>query len=415
MTKALIRSILILAPFALAPPRAASACVVSAGDFNNDGIQDILLKGDVGAGQLVTVTVEQTQTKVHFPCPGGLNNVVFSPPLGTLDIRFANVNYNITGTLVGFSQSLFTKAGVVTIGGTGSLTANSAILVDFRGSVGGQILNVNLPPVIDNSALRVRADLGDGNDTVTVNSTGLITNGASVEVKMNGGTGAQAGANGFIFNQSGILDGRLLVDYEGGPQIDAFKGTLAGTIGPNGRLMARAALLGGNDGFIQKVNLNNFTVAAGGEVRFRVSGGDGGDIITFTRDTTVVGNTAINNGEIDVALDGGPGSDKFTVDLGSGGFTNNGIFRLRTDGDSGNDTTTVSLDLSAVSTNPKLDIFLGGESATDITTLNLNNNGANAAANYGPAASAIVHGGSGPLDKCTVTGNGLVTKLGCEQ
>ncbi len=414
MTKALIRTILAVAPLALLA-RPAHACTVTLADLDGDGVQDILLKADTNKHQIATITVEQTQTTITFQCPGGFNNRVFSPPLGVIDVRYADVNYNITGVLAGFHQAVYAKySSNFTLGGTGSLTANSSIYLDDRGGVGPQTLNVNLPPVIDNSALRVRTDLGDDTDQTNLTAAGLITGNSSVELRMTSGDGTRAGANGLTFNHSGqLMDGSLLVDFEGGPAIDLYKGTLGGEIGPNGRLTVRTYLGNGNDGFNQKINSSTFVVDPGGEVRYRVQGGDGNDIILFQRDTTIPLITAADNGELDVAIDGGPGADTITVDLAGGGMTYNGLLRLRVDGDSGNDVTKVLLDLAPASLTPKLDVFVGGESGNDTTTFNLNTNGA--PVDYGPAGAAIVHGGTGTTDKCVVGGvGGTVVTLGCE-
>jgi hypothetical protein len=414
-------------------PAAADSlpCTVTQNDVDLDGAPDLDVRGTTGK-QKLRVDINQTSTTVFLDCngdgtfgvgAGDINGVVFGPAQ-TFFIKlqgYDDITFNFTGDISGQAKNLAIKLGAginkINIGGTptapsvGKLLNNSALVVHIDGMVGPDTVNLMIPPVVDNSAILVRAETGDANDHVWVYSSGTITNGSIVDLKADLG----GSANSFHLLQSGVIaNATLQTDLQGGPGVlDIITNSLAGTIGAGGRFLFRAALNQGADKFTQNFDLGNLRILAGGEVRFRVDGEGGGDTLLFTRNGTSGTPLTLNAGVFDLGINGGSGSDKITVDLAGGGFVTTGTYRLHVDGALGSETIVLASDIAAAS-NPDLDVLVHGGSGTDVINFTFNNSGANGSSNYGPAGFAILDGGYFSGDKCTVTGNPLVHERNCE-
>jgi hypothetical protein len=438
------RWILALLPLVLAAagPLAAQdlPCTVTVGDPYHSGMVEVSFRGLVKNHNL-TLNIDQNGTQVRLDCDG---NGSFGGAASTGDVDFyfdaatygqiqrydvalfgptVNLNFNLAGDLTGLPKSIAVKGGYGTTNtnffnpasSPGKLLARSSMVTEFQGSGGFTKTYLWMPPVVDDSAVLFRVEDGDNNDHLYVTANGAIQNGSTAEVRFDGGNHfTYGGANRFDLNFGGTLtDSTLLLDaVTGNGLLDLANVSLAGTVGSGGRLIYQAALGKGADKFNAVFAQPSFSVASGGEARFHVDAGVGTQMINFYRTT----GGAINvGGVLDIAVNGGAGTDKIDLELGGAGFVCTGTFRVHLNGDAGNDTLTLAADLDAASS-PNLDILLHGAAGIDVLTLNLNNAGANAAANYGPAGAAIVDGGSGTLDVCTVAGapTPLVIKRNCE-
>jgi hypothetical protein len=146
-------------------------------------------------------------------------------------------------------------------------------------------------------------------------------------------------------------------------------------------------------------------------VTFRVLGGVGNDVLAVTRGATF-GSVYFPSGQVEADLKGGVGNDTLTVDLGGNALDAFGRLRLRADGGAGNDVLSLAADVKAGSV-PLFDAAVTGGVGHDTVGFTLNNNGSNGAANY-PVGGTILIDGSVGLDACTIAGNGLTHRRGCE-
>jgi hypothetical protein len=394
------------------PAAAHAACTIIVGDIDKNGIPDIRFLGSNVTSETITVNVGPSSTVVtgcgSKTYPQQFGTYFFKPNGGT-----DTVNFNVVGTWVGARSNVAVQAGIgvakVTIGGSGAMTAGSSLIVEVNAMQGIDTLAV-IPPSLNASYLDVRTNLGPGRDALIVKLDNPITGGSAVNI-----SGDLGGDNNiYKFSQTALLNGTVNVNVLSGAGVDTGTFTLAGPIGPSGRLYYKTNLGYGNDGFDGNVNLPLVSIAAGGEVHVDIAGNAGADTLTLSRKGTTGGLTTTNAGLLDVFLGGNSESDVIRVDLAGGGFVTDGTLRLRTDGGSGNDTLDAQIDAQATSLTPNLDVLLHGGAGADRLTVKFKNDGPNILDNYGAAGAALLDGGLDVGDVCTTTGNGLVHERNCE-
>jgi hypothetical protein len=412
------------------PSWAAGVCTVTPGDLNADGTPDLRIEGGTGP-KILLIELSQTQTIVSLDCegnnnftgPSDVNHVDFGGGIQSLDTKLfgdSTITLNIIGPITGRAIGFLLRGGAAgaTVNvcqppstgapnpcATGSL-ANSSLLVEVRSGQGPDRFYFNLPPGgVNHSTVLMRAESGDGNDWLTATTPGPVTNGSVVEFKLD----PSGNANRLFYDHTGtISNSSVLVDVQGGAGVvDVGLNNITGQVGAGGSLRYRAQMSRGKDQVTTNFDLATFSVAAGGEARFKIDGQADGDIITFTRNGTSGGTIA---GLFELAVNGGAGSDKITVDLA--GLAVTGTQRLRIDGFSGNELINVTNEIA--SGNPNLEFLVHGGAGLDKINLALTNNGTNLPANYGPALGAVLDGGFFQNDVCTVTGNAIVLERGCE-
>jgi hypothetical protein len=378
------------------------------------------------AKQTLIVNVSAASTTVYLDCNGNnqftdagdLNGSVFANDHRVFDIQLGGydvITFNVAGDLnnSGKNAQIVLGPGINTVNVTSTATlidANSRVLVDVIGNAGPDTITGSIGSTIDASTFQIRADLGLGNDSVNVAFPGAFVNGAVISV--DGQLGA--GVNAFAVSKTGTFTTSTMnVDVEGGPWTDSVQVFLGSPLAANSRYFASAELGAGNDTFKGSVDFTQLQLGAGSEAHFRARGGLGNDTLSVTRNGTT-GNVIQSGGMLDVDLNAGAGYDSITVDLGGSSYNpgSNSLLRLRADGGVGNDIMSFVVDAVAAST-PNIDASITGGSGNDAVSIALNDNGGNAAANYGPAGVVLIDGGGG-VDSCPTTGNGLFHRRGCE-
>ncbi len=394
------------------PSPALAYCQIQTGDLDHNGMPTIRFMGGNDTNEGITINVGPTSTAVTG-CGSKTFNTNFAKYYFHLNGGQDTINFNVVGTWVGIHKAIEVQDGIgvakVTIGGTGSMTAKSSLIVEVAALQGAD--NVAFaPPTMNDSLIEGRVILGPGNDSLIVKLANPITNGSIVKVDADLG----GDTNSFKFTQTALVDATVDIGVLGGLGADNGTYTLAGPVGAHGRLTFRADLGGGDDDLDGQVSMPLFSVAAGGEVHLDVMGGAGNDTLTLSRKGTTGDSGTIDAGLLDVRLDGGTGDDLLAVDVGGGGFVTNGTIRIREDGGAGNDMLSGVVDVQAASVTPTLDILLYGGAGQDQVTATVNNHGPNGAARYGPAGAVLLDGGLDPGDNCSSSGNGLVHERNCE-
>lgn len=420
--KRILISALPLALLLAAPAASHAQCSITTGDFDKNGYPDMKIMGTTDPNTL-TVNAGPGSTTVSLgPCIGSRTFQGNFYNYGIYLKAKDTINFNVTGNWVGVHRSVLIQLGLgvnkVTIGGTGTMSGGSSLTVSLDGMSGTDTFAVAIPSM-DDSYLDVHADLDDNNDSVIVKADKPITGGSVVNIRTTVGDGSNgSGVNTMKFSQTGLVDATLNVDLEGANYADTTTVTLAGPIGPNGRLFLKSDLGEANNVFDGAVSLPLFSIAAGGEVHIDASGRGGTDILTFSRKGSLGGAGTVNAGLLDVRLDGGGGVDTMSVDLAGGGFRLDGTIRLRENGGVGGDRLTALLDVDASSTTPNLDVLLFGGVGSDTLSATINDDGPRTPANYGLAGTAFLDGGLDTNDRCTAAGtaasSGLIHKRNCE-
>ncbi len=294
------------------------------------------------------------------------------------------------------------------------ISANSRIVFEVAGGAGLDTVDLSFAGnSVDQSSILVRADLGVGNDVVS-----LALPATSASGRFNADVSLGSGTNAFIMTQgTAPTSGEVNLDIEAGTGRDAV--TLNPTVVTGGRMRINAQLGAGNDTYAVNLDLSLLEMRSDGDLFLGVDGGGGNDNLAVTRNGTTASTTIIREAaDFDMRLGGGIGNDIVTVDLGGGGidaFTN-GTIRLRADGGAGNDLVTVSFDSSepSPSSGPgRYDVAVTGGLGND--TLNATHN-ATGSVSYLQGAM-ILDGGLGTLDKCTTAGSSAASLhlLNCEK
>jgi hypothetical protein len=408
------------------PASALAACAADEipGGPGSTGI-NLVITGTPGKQTLI-LNVSATSTTVSLDCNGNnqftdagdLNGSVFANDHRVFDIQLGGydvITFNIAGDLnnSGKNAQIVLGPGINTVNVTSTaalIQGNSRVLVDVVGGAGPDTITGSIGSTIDASTFQVRADLGLGNDAVNVAFPGAFVNGSVISV--DGQLGA--GVNAFTVSKTGTFTASTMnVDVEGGPLTDTVQVFLGSPLAGDARYLASAELGAGNDTFKGSVDFTQLQLGGGSEAHFRARGGLGNDTLSVTRNGTT-GNVIQSGGMLDVDLNAGAGYDSITVDLGGNSYNpgSNSLLRLRADGGVGNDVMSFVVDAVAAST-PNIDASITGGAGNDAVSVALNDNGGNAAANYGPAGVVLIDGGGG-VDSCPATGNGLFHRRSCE-
>ncbi len=408
----ILAAVLAVALFLAMPAVARAGCTIVQGDFDKNGKPDIRFLGQNTTNEGVTVNVGPASTGVTG-CGAKTFNTNFASYYFKLNGGQDTVNFNVVGTWVGIHKNIQVQTGYgtakVTIGGTGSMTAGSSLVVEVAGMGTTDSVAFAIPKM-DDSFLESRMILNPGSDALIVKVDQPLTGGSVVKIDADLG----GDPNSFKFTQTALIDAAVEINVIGGIKNDSGTFTLAGPVSPRGRLMFRTEFLAGNDTFDGQVSLPLFRIAAGGEVRVDVAGGAGDDVLLFSRKGTTATGSTVNDGLLDVFLDGGGANDTITTDLAGNGFVLDGTIRIREDGGTGSDKLTALVDVQAASGTPNLDVVLLGGSGSDKVNATINDNGPRLPGNYGKVGAAILDGGLDPNDTCTAAGTGLMHKRNCE-
>jgi hypothetical protein len=286
----------------------------------------------------------------------------------------------------------------------GSVGLDAALVLDVRGGAGPDTIGLDLQNAVLGSSgvLRIRNELGAGNDALSVALPAVLSGGS---VALDAVLGP--GANAFSLDAGkAVFGSRLDVNVTGDLGPDAVRFDWHALL--DARTIVRADLGGGNDTLIANFDLDPFGVGPNGELHTIVSGGDGNDTIRAGSNGTVAaGGTS---GLLDFDLNGNAGNDVIAIDFGNGGFPFQigGGERYRVDGGAGQDLITVNLE----STNGVHDISISGGPQPDRVTFNQNASGPS---NVWLGGAAFVDGSFGTPDVCVVTSNGPVRRRNCER
>jgi len=328
------------------------------------------------------------------------------------------ITINQTGPWTGQKKDFQFLLGV----GTNSLTyesngngisANSRIVFEVAGGTGADTVDLSFAGnLVDLSSILVRANLGVGNDVMSLalpetSSTGRLN--VNVDLGL--------GNNVFSMTQgTAPTSGEVNLDLEAGSGRDVV--TLNPTVVAGGRMRINTQLGWGNDTYAVNLDLSLLDVGSDGDLFLGADGSIGNDSLVVTRNGTTPSLAAIHEAaDFDVRLNGGIGNDTISVDLGGGGidgFTN-GTIRLRADGGAGSDRVTVIFDSSESPTSGpgRYDVAVTGGPGND--TLSATHN-ATGSVSYLQGAM-ILDGGSGTVDTCTTEGSSASSLhlLNCEQ
>jgi hypothetical protein len=294
------------------------------------------------------------------------------------------------------------------------ISGNSRIVFEVAGGTGPDTIDLSFAGnSVDQSSILVRADLGVGNDIVSVALPATSDSG-----RFNADVNLGLGNNAFTMTQgTAPTSGEVNLEIEAGTGRDAV--TLNPTVVAGGRMRINTYLGAGNDTYAVNLDLSLLEVSSDGDLFLGVDGGGGNDNLAVTRNGTTASTTIIQDGaDFDMRLKGGIGNDTITVDLGGGGidaFTN-GTIRLRADGGAGNDLFNMVLDSSEPSPTSgpgRYDVAVTGGPGND--TLSATHN-ATGSVSYLQGAM-ILDGGSGTVDTCTIGGSSASSLhlLNCER
>jgi hypothetical protein len=281
-----------------------------------------------------------------------------------------------------------------------AISANSRIVFDVTGGSGIDTVDLSFAGnLVDQSSILVRANLGVGNDVMSLELPATSTTG-----RINAEVNLGLGTNAFSMTQgTAPTSGEVNLDLEGGTGRDTI--TLNPTVVSGGRMRINSQLGGGNDTYRVNLDLSLLDLTSDADLFLGADGGIGNDNLAVTRNGTTPSVTAIQDAaDFDIRLNGGIGNDIITVDLGGGGidaFTN-GTIRLRADGGAGTDLVSLTMDSTeGPSTGPgRYDVAVTGGPGND--TVNATHNVVGSVAYL--QGAMILDGGVG-IDTCLPAGS----------
>lgn len=372
--------------------RAYFAASFTVADFDSDGTVDLRVRGSTGREHVV-ITEDPVNGTTTLWLDQNLNNVqnstdvfkTFTTPFETFDVDLGagddTLEYYAVSSFDFMTRALNLDTGsgndklIVDASGENNGAYSSSIQADFDLDSGNDTASIKMGAV-DNSLFRLNLDGASGNDTISIFVQGDIAT-ASVDVDVNLGTGR----NKLDIASPATISGgsNFFVDVQGGgagSEYDHVTTAFSNDV-QNSRLMVTANLQGGNDSFINNVDLQGFDVRDRALVRFAINGGDGNDTIGLSRNGTVGFADIDPGGMLEIRLSGGNGNDNVKLDLGGNEEHNRGLYLtgrmvVHMDGQAGNDT--VSADLSFAfdpSSFGDLQMTMLGGSGSDTMLLNL--------------------------------------------
>jgi hypothetical protein len=421
MRNAIRSSLLSAALFAAASP--AFAAVNCSGD--NDG-QRLIFTGTPGK-QTLNLTVNGSGViTAELDCNG--NGLFVDTAAGDINGENFGIEDQIYIALKGNDTITITQTGAWTgqkkdfqalLGiGTNSLSynsngfaigASSRIAFEVTGGTGVDSVNLAFAGnAVSQSSILIRADLGNGNDVMSLELPATSSTG-----RLNADVTLGVGTNVFTMTQGvAITAGEVNLEVEGSTGRETI--TLNPTKVAGGRMRINALLGGGNDTYTANLDLALLDLTANGELFLAADGGGGNDILTVTRNASTASTTQIvAASDLDMRLGGGIGNDKLSVDLGGGGINlfTNGTIRLRADAGAGNDVVGVQFDSNGAG---RYDATVTGGAGND--SLSATHNATGTSPSYLQGA-VILDGGLGTGDKCTIAGSSASSLhlLNCEQ
>jgi hypothetical protein len=225
------------------------------------------------------------------------------------DISVSTTGDSLTVTADGQTQTFMNASALNTVNVTTG-GGNDKVMIDLTGSTSKAMVGVNADlgagddtlTVTGNGSTAVNANLGAGNDTATVNLGSTLTKGSVGVVAVRGG----AGDDTITVNADSVGTGAILLnDIQGGA---------------------------GND----NASLNVGTAQKGSVVFSNVMLGQGDDTFNWT------GTSVAKGAAVGMTVNGGLGSDKIAVDAGALDKGANFFSLIRLNGDTSADTVTLS-------------------------------------------------------------------------
>jgi hypothetical protein len=358
-------------------------------DCNGDGLT-------TGAEDLRRTNVNADAFDIRL---GGSDTIAITYRAGTYD-----GGANALGSSRRFTVTSGPGTNVLTLATDGVVSlSNARLTLDVLGGAAADKVDVQLGEAVTGgagpAAVIVRADLGAGNDTMTLVLPEMSATSFESRVQLG------LGSNTFTAEQSpatSIAGSSVTLDVEGGSGVDSVTARFKGMLANSARAIVNADLGAGNDVFTGAVDLATTIVASGNSLRFKAKGGLGNDKLTLTRNGTL-GAAQRLAGLLEAELLGGAGVDTIDVDLAAGGFDMRGTLRLALDGGAGNDALALLFDASQGASARIFDISFMGGIGNDALKLAFNDASATTTAdNFGPAGTILFDGGAGS-DTCTAT------------
>jgi hypothetical protein len=435
---ALLASSLVLA----AAPLVAGPCAAVVEESEIAGVSRLRVTGPP-TKQILTLTAAwDTSAHVELDCnaDGDTSDAVdldltFVEPFVTYDvalggndtIRFViSPGSYVTLLPVNLQIALGPGTNNVTVTPGGDVQVlQSGLLIEVFGASGPDTLTVTTPTV-GQARFSLLADLGAGNDVVTVNQGGTGSDGSVTSSDFRIAVNLGTGNNTFSFRQRAgpslfVGESPFAVSVEGGSGRDTVS-AFVNAFFLDSAAELTADLGPGNDTFSAEIDLANFSLTSlptrRAAFHLDVDGGPGANTLAVTRNgTTTGGLPKLNDGLLDVRLKGGPGVDAISVDLDGNLFDGGGegILRVRLDGGAGNDNLSLleSTGAAAAIPPPVHDVIVTGGLGNDAIAVDWDSPGFTDPANYGPHGRIVIDGMTG-TDTCSLAGANLATRRGCE-
>jgi hypothetical protein len=250
------------------------------------------------------------------------------------------------------------------------------------------------------SLIVLRADLGGGNDRVTLSTFDIAhyeqASVVNVEFQMD------AGDDTVVYEPTADLFGGSVYRMKivTGAGSDLVSGGVSSFVF-DGDLTIDVDLGTGDDLLVWRPPPG---VLPDGAVRISVAGGPGHDVVAFNHPTPATSSLA---GLVELFVHGDDGNDEIVVNMSPpvSGSTVTGTVRVHADGGAGNDSVEVSQQNNPGSTGT-LDFLVRGGLGTDRLELSVTG-----PAIYTPVGQALLDGGPG-TDECVVVG--VARKQNCE-
>jgi hypothetical protein len=404
---------------------ATAACTVTTGDFDGNGSQDLRVVTDAAnQGLEITDDPRGPITTVRLDCDGDtvyerVEN--FPREFELFDLRLGGGNDTVVVQVPEAANytKKFRNFAVQLGGGTNSFFFNhfssaihppptaifSSLTIDVQGGGGSDDVRFQFRGAED-SRIVLRADLGGGNDRVTLSTWDIVRyhrSSADVEFQLD------AGDDTVVYSAPADLwDGS---DYRVKIVTGAGTGTVEGGIlafVADGRLTVDVDLGTGDDVLTWLPPMNVGTGSTRGSVQVGVAGGPGHDAVTFS----LAGHGAVSSGLsglVELFVHGDDGNDALVVEMSPeiGDSNVDGTVRVHVDGGAGNDTALATLRTSATST-AAVDFLLRGGLGNDELRL-----GISGPVSYTPVAEALLDGGPGS-DGCAAAGAAVARMQNCE-
>lgn len=406
--------------------RLVPTCTINQLDTDGDGTNETFqfIGDDLRQVLNVTDNAFQDHILVSLDCNGdgdftdaGDMNAQQLPEFTRFDFQMGagddEINYGMNQLLFSDTRKIFVRLGAgtnrFTHTGFSNIDAGSSMKFKILDSIGADTIDIGRNGAVINSTFKVLADLGDGSDTFTLKTPDQFQGTSICDVDVFLGNGNNTA---HLFLGSDVRDASLVdVDLFGGGlagESDIVDGNLGLRLqSPASRGFVDLVLGAGNDQL--DMDYSSEVQQAGSELRLKVKGDAGNDILVLTAFDSPADPGLLTAGLLDIRLDGGVDNDIIESNFHrNDGLNVTGNFLYRGKGGTGADI--VSLDLIADATSTgSVDARLLGHDDGDILNLTVNNL-SGGTLNFGPLAAILLDGGAG-TDDSNITLLGAATPV----